>query len=174
MVKKKKYKHPGQPTKLTETIAEKICSRLSLGESLLAICKDSTMPGVSTVYGWLVRPENKQFLDMYTQARELQADTYMDECVDIADDTENDFIVLTNKNGEEYEKTNFEHINRSRLRVDTRIKVAEKMAPRKYTSRKALEHSGDIGVAVLTDEQLQKRLDSLTAKLSLPPVVKND
>ena len=146
MPKKKKYEHAGQPTKLTETIAEKICSRLSLGESLLAICKDSTMPGVSTVYGWLVRPENKQFLDMYTQARELQADTYMDECIDIADDTAKDTIILINKNGEEYEKTNFEHINRSRLRVDTRIKIAEKMAPRKYMPQSKLGLSGKVGI----------------------------
>ncbi|MFH1974656.1 MAG: terminase small subunit protein [Pseudomonadota bacterium] len=174
MSKKKKYEHAGQPTKLTEKIATEICDRLSLGESLLAICKDSTMPGVSTVYGWLVRPENKQFLDMYTHARELQADTFMDQCIDIADDSANDIIILINKDGEEYQKINFEHINRSRLRVDTRIKIAEKMFPRKYTPRKALEHTGDIGVTAFTDEQLQKRLDFLTAKLSLPPVVKND
>ena len=170
MPKKKKYEHAGQPTVMTEKVKNEICDRLSLGESLLSICRDAKMPQVSTVYRCLLRPENKEFCDMYTQARVFQSDTYMDECVDIADDTAKDTIILINKDGEEYEKTNFDHINRSRLRVDTRIKIAEKMAPRKYTPRKALEHTGDIGIMALTDEQLQKRVDFLTAKLNLPPV----
>ncbi len=158
MPKKKKYEHAGQPTVMTEKVKNEICDRLSLGESLLSICRDAKMPQVSTVYRCLLRPENKEFCDMYTQARELQADTYMDQCVDIADDTEHDTITLINKNGEEYQKTNFEHINRSRLRVDTRIKIAEKMAPRKYMAQNRTEHSG--GVIVIHPPAINKPANS--------------
>lgn len=127
-----KAKHPGgRPTTVPKEMQEEICERLALGESLSKICRDESMPGMSTVYAVLQR--DKEFQDMYTLAREQQSDTYMDQCVDIADDSTDDTIILINKDGDEYEKVNHDHINRSRLKVDTRIKVAEKMAPRKYT-----------------------------------------
>lgn len=173
----KKRKEPfGRPTKYNITIDAEICERLSLGESLTRICKDEKMPSVVSVYAWLLRAEHKDFLNRYIQARERQSDTYIDQCVDIADATDRDTLVLIDKNGEEYEKTNFEHINRSRLRVDTRIKIAEKMAPQKYTPRKALEHTGNVELSGLTDEQIQTRLEILlkAKKKSLPPIEKVD
>jgi len=138
----------GRPTTVPVKVQEIICKRLALGESLSKICKDESMPGMSTVYAVLQRSENEEFQDMYTQARVQQADTYMDQCVDIADDTEHDTITLVNKDGEEYEKVNHEYINRSRLKVDTRIKVAEKMAPRKYMPQNKTEHTGPGGGAI--------------------------
>ena len=146
--KKKKYDHAGQPTVMTPEIQNKICDRLSLGESLIRICKDGDMPNVTTVYRFLLQPENDEFCNMYAQARENQADTFMDQCVDIADDTANDTMILINKDGEEYEKVNHDYINRSRLKVDTRIRVSEKMAPRKYMPQNKTKHTGPGGGAI--------------------------
>lgn len=156
----------GRPTTYNDELSDTICERLADGESLNAICKDSSMPAKGTVYNWLANPNLSEFLDKYTQARERQAETFIDECVDIADNTASDTIVKKSKSGEEFEAPNHEWITRSRLRVDTRIKIAEKLAPRKYTPRKALEHSGKISTSDLTEEQLDARIKVIEGKLS--------
>jgi len=156
----------GRPTKHTPETIETICLRLSNGESLNRICRDKTLPSKTTVLRWLLDPDKKQFRVQYTQARESQSETFIDECVDIADDTEDDTITLINKDGDEYKKVNHDHINRSRLRIDTRIKIAEKMAPKKYTPRKALEHTGEGGRDLfpsLSPEE-QKKLQEIFKK----------
>ena len=149
----------GQPTTYSEAFVKTICDRLVNGESLNKICSDKDLPCKATVYNWLSNPDHETFLDKYTHARERQAETFMDECVDIADDSENDTVTLVNKDGSEYEKVNHDHINRSRLRVDTRIKIAERMAPRKYAIQH-LEVSGpDKGpIEVSTPEETLRRL----------------
>ena len=148
----------GRPTKYTIEIDTEICERLSQGESLTSICKESRMPSTVSVYAWLASEDHKDFLNRYIYARERQAETFIDQCVDIADDSARDTIVLLNKDGEEYEKTNFDHINRSRLRVDTRIKIAEKLAPKKYTPKHEIAgpDQGPIEVKP-TDEEVLRR-----------------
>jgi Bacteriophage Sf6, terminase small subunit-like len=42
-------------TNYTREIAETICTRMSEGESLRAICRDPGMPSEGTVRGWAVR-----------------------------------------------------------------------------------------------------------------------
>ncbi|TIS00776.1 MAG: terminase small subunit protein, partial [Mesorhizobium sp.] len=78
------------------------------------------------------------FCNQYTRAREMQADTHVDEMQDIADDGSNDYITKTNADGSTTEQVNSEHIQRSRLRIDTRKWVAERMRPKKYGSKVAL------------------------------------
>jgi len=56
----------------------------------------------------------------------------------IADETEKDIIV--NKDGDEI--VNREHIQRSKVRIDTRKWIAAHMAPKKYGDRVALDHGG--------------------------------
>ncbi|RJR07952.1 hypothetical protein C4588_06285 [Candidatus Parcubacteria bacterium] len=125
-------RHPGgRPSDYNETVASIICERLSGGESLTSICYPEDMPSAVTVYAWLTKyPE---FLNNYTQARERQAETFIDQCIDIADMTTLDTSIKTTKNGDEYEAPNHEWITRSKLRVETRLKMAEKLYPKKYT-----------------------------------------
>jgi len=122
----------GRPTKYSPKIAKKICLKLAAGESLTSICSPSDMPSAVSVYAWLDKPEHADFLNRYTQARERQAETFIDQCVDIADASERDTIVKTTKNGNEFEAPDHEWITRSRLRVETRLKLAEKLWPKKY------------------------------------------
>ncbi|WP_421936595.1 hypothetical protein [Phenylobacterium sp.] len=50
-------------------IAEAICDRLCLGETLQSVCRDPEMPSVGTVYNWLrAHPE---FVDLYRRAKEI-------------------------------------------------------------------------------------------------------
>lgn len=63
---------------------EHICARLAEGNSLRKICRELEL-AESTVRYWL-RAEGDNF-PQYVRARELQADSYFDAVVEIADDT---------------------------------------------------------------------------------------
>jgi hypothetical protein len=106
------------------------------------------MPDKSTVYKWLMQAsheecpaELKEFFDQYTRARVQQADALFDECIEIADEGRNDYYMKTGKGGQEYEAVNSEHIQRSKLRVDTRIIMAERLNPKKYRPQSAIDHT---------------------------------
>lgn len=126
----------GRPSEYTEALAEEICSRIIQGEPLVRICRDDHMPHVVTVYRWLSRFNN--FRNMYTQAKEEQADTLAEEIQDIADQMP---MEKTDGNG----NTSFDaaYINWMRLRVDARKWVAAKLKPRKYGDRVALAGDED-------------------------------
>jgi hypothetical protein len=67
----------GGRTRYTDALAEAICDRLAAGESLVKLCADPGMPGISTVMRWAER--NPEFRAMYTRARALQAHALADE-----------------------------------------------------------------------------------------------
>ena len=100
------------------------------GESLRSILKEKHLPDKRTVYYWLLH--NKEFIHQYTHAREVQAETFVDEMTDIADDGSNDYMEKITQSGEITHVPDHEHINRSRIRIDTRKWIAERMKPKKY------------------------------------------
>lgn len=71
----------GRPSRYTQTLAGRICGRLASGESLSAICADTTMPGYSTVMEWL--DGKPDFRERYTIARTRQAHALADEVLDV-------------------------------------------------------------------------------------------
>lgn len=120
----------GRPSAFTQKTADAICARIADGESLRQICRDAAMPDKSTVMRWL--DAHAAFRDQYARARELQADHFADEILEIADDGTNDWMTREGKDGDGIEVANHEHINRSRLRVDSRKWLMSKLAPKKY------------------------------------------
>lgn len=66
------------------------------------------------------------------RAREAQADTLADELLDISDDARNDWMKRNHGDDDPGWVANGEHIQRSRLRVDTRKWIASKLKPKKY------------------------------------------
>lgn len=128
----------GRPLSYTEDIAREICVRLSLGESLRSICMDDHMPARSTVFEWLDRDDEigETFRTKYARARELQADTNVDDMTDIADDGSNDWMEKRDKDGALVGWiVNGEAIARSKLRIETRRWIAEKLRPKKYGNK---------------------------------------
>ncbi len=110
------------------------------GKSLRSICKQDEMPSQQTVFNWLLK--GGEFFEQYARAREVQADLLFDEMLDIADDGTNDYVERQNKDGSTYMAVDHDHINRSRLRVDTRKWMAGKLAPKKYGEKVTQEISG--------------------------------
>lgn len=147
--------HPGgRPTDYRVDTALRICDELAHGRPLTKICVPDDMPSVSTVYLWLIH--HKEFSEMYTKAREDQADTMADEIVQIADDGLND----TYRDDDGNVRVDHDVIARSRLRVDARKWVAAKLKPRKYGDRQIVEGPGEGGahivrsVRTMSDDEL--------------------
>lgn len=112
------------------------------GDSLRTICQAEDMPHRATVFRWLLTRED--FRDHYARAREVQAECWADESVDIADDGTNDWQIRYGRRsvkieGQESEtrvelgwEVNHEYIQRSKLRVETRQWALEHLLPKKY------------------------------------------
>jgi hypothetical protein len=112
--------------KFSQEIFDEICVRIAEGESLRKICKDDKMPSLVAVWKWLNNSE--ELVKQYTRAREEQAETFVDEILDIADDNKDDTSI--DENGKLI--INQEVIARSRLRVDSRKWIASKLKPKRF------------------------------------------
>lgn len=142
----------GRPIKFSQVIAEKICERIADRESLRSICRDEDMPAKSTVLSWLADDGKAAFRARYALAREILADGFVDELVEIADDRSNDWIEKKNAAGETTGwQENGEAIRRSQLRIATRQWVAEKLKPKKYGAKVELDHGVTGEVSQLLD-----------------------
>jgi len=95
------------------------------------------MPEPSSVFLWLTKyPE---FSDKYARAKELQGEYLANQILAIADDGEADVTEREREDGSKYTLVDQEHINRSRLRVDSRKWLASKLFPKKYGDRIAVD-----------------------------------
>ena len=138
-------KPTGRPSTYTQEIADEICAGLAEGKSLRTVCSAEHLPCVATVFNWFRTKEG--FLEQYTRAKEESADALTDEMLDIADDGSNDWMA---NNSDEEGKLNYqingEHIQRSRLRIETRKWLSSKLKPKKYGDKITTEHTGVVGL----------------------------
>lgn len=144
----------GRPSSYTDEMAQDICDRIAMGESLRSICLDDHMPDQKTVYRWLRREDDvgDRFRQQYARAREDQADTYADEQTDIADDGSNDWMEKRSADGQSIGWTlNGEHVQRSKLRIETRRWLAGKLRPKKYGDKAELHHTGAVATVKAPD-----------------------
>ena len=81
--------------------------------------------------------DNVEFRDQFTRAGEERADLFADQIIRIADDGSLDTTTRQDKNGNDYEQVNSDHINRSRLMVDARFRLMAILAPKKYSEKVA-------------------------------------
>lgn len=131
----------GRPSLYTPELAQEICDRLSKGEPLAKICRDEHMPSVRTVGNWKLSDED--FSSSIAHAREEGEDNIAADCMGIADDSSGDYT--EGENGPIY---NAEHVQRSKLRIETRLKLLAKWNPKKYGDKITQEHTGANGGAI--------------------------
>ena len=133
----------GRPTNYSEEMADNICSQLATGNSLRKVCSAEDMPDISTIYLWFRKfPE---FIEQYARAKVDSGDSDADKIEEIAEKTLDGT----------YEPA------AARVAIDAFKWTASKKVPKKYGERQHIEHSGKIGLADLTNEELQKKLDDL-------------
>ncbi|MDP4545850.1 hypothetical protein Q8P09_12270 [Psychrobacter faecalis] len=145
----------GRPTIYSEGLAQVICESLMVGMSLRKICELDGMPAISTVMQWLASGKDG-FMEQYAHARQVQAEYLLDELIDIADDSADDYEIV---NGEE--RLNQEHIQRAKLRIDTRKWNIEKLAPKRYGVKQQIESNVNLSVNNLTDDELDAQIAAL-------------
>lgn len=123
-----------------------ILKRISEGETLRAICRDLKI-GVRTVYDW--QDQDGEFAAHFVRAREAGFDAIADECLEIADDKDEDPASR-------------------RVRTDTRLKLLAKWDPRRYGDAMQLKHAdaeggnldvGTAGVALRAAALIKQALD---------------
>lgn len=121
----------GRPSDYTTALAEEICEAIACdSKGLRRLCNDNEhWPSRSNIYVWL--KNHSEFQDLYARAKECQVEALIDEILEIADDSSNDYAI----NDEGKLIVNHEHIQRAKLRIDTRKWLAAKLCPRLYGDR---------------------------------------
>lgn len=126
----------GRPSTFTQEVADAICARVAEGEMLRPICREEGMPPWRTVYHWI--EDQPQFAEAMERARRFGFDAIAEDTLEIADDARNDWMTKAS-GGVEF---NAEHVQRSKLRIETRLKVLAKWHPKRYGDK--IEHTGEI------------------------------
>lgn len=122
----------GRPSTFKMQTVDAICERLAKGEPLAQICRDEGMPALRTVYDWADgKPDVSAKI---ARAREAGEDVIAADCLSIADDGSRDYT----ENSDGHATVNHDHIQRSKLRIETRLKLLAKWNPRKWGDRVAL------------------------------------
>ena len=131
----------GRPTVMTDSIKNEIIDRLSNGQTLTYIASLAHMPRPSTIINETER--SPSFRESYMRAREHQSDVLFNQCLDIADDSSKDIL----KNDETGEKTvNNAAIQRDRLRIETRFRMAGKLSLRYHDKPPVIGEGANVTV----------------------------
>jgi hypothetical protein len=139
----------GRPVIWTDELIDEILTELSCSsKGLYTICKSMGVD-YSGFYKHLAKRDD--LIHKYARAKELQMEYMADEIQQIADDGTNDTYI--DDNGKV--KTDYDNIQRSKLRVDTRKWLMSKLLPKKYGDK--LDVTSD-----------QKPLDSGKTIIQLP------
>lgn len=131
----------GRPRTWNPDKAKEIIERLSTGEPLAQITRQMGLPA-RTVYDW--RDQEPEFAADFARARDEGYDAIALDCLKIADDASND-VKWVGQEGEEREVLNAEFVQRSKLRIETRLKLLAKWDPRRYGDKLALGQAEDLG-----------------------------
>ena len=146
----------GRPTKYSLELAAEICELLADGNPLRRITRMEGMPTAASVYLWL--QQHKEFSEMYTRAREDQADALADEIVEIADE-QPELVQVYDKDGKLVEvKIDSALLAWQRNRMDARKWTAAKLKPRKYGERQILAGDADNPLEVKQNSPLLDEL----------------
>jgi hypothetical protein len=145
----------GRPSTFTAELAAVICGKLSEGQTLREVCRDESLPSESTVRGWAL-DDREGFSAQYTRAREIGYLAMADELLEVADDGKNDWMERRDDEGKASYVLNGEHVQRSRLRVDTRKWMLSKALPKVFGDKITQEHTGRV---TLSHEDALSELD---------------
>lgn len=118
-----------------------ICDKIVQGIALKQIARDFGAAHASTIHMWIA--QDAAFAEQYRLAKQAQADVFAEECIEIADDGSNDWLEREGK-----QQPNYELAMRSKLRVETRMKLMRFNAPKRFGNTVAHEHSGEVAVNV--------------------------
>ena len=104
-------------TKKTPEVIERLLGGIADGKTLRALCREDGMPNWRTVYDWI--EADADLAAQVARARELGFDAIAEDVFDIADGT----------------RASSEHVQLSKMRIDTRLKLLACWSPKKYGNK---------------------------------------
>lgn len=126
---------PRQST-YSEALAQEIVDGLCTGETLESMCRRlDYMPSPWSIGRW--RKAHPEFEASYREARRIGFDHIAADCLEIADDGSRDYP----KDEDGHSVVDHDHIQRSKLRIDTRLKLLAKWDPKRWGDK--LELAGN-------------------------------
>ena len=140
-----------------QKIFDEICEIIVNGKSLRSALTKVNI-SAQTFFVWMREDDSKS--KQYAQATTERAEMMFEDMFEIADDSQGDFDTVDLGDGITSEKFNSEHVQRSRLRVDTRKWALSKMMPKKYGDK----------IDLTTDGQ---KLDSAVTIFQIPDDKRN-
>lgn len=135
----------GRPSKRTPEVEKRILEGLAKGTPLTILCDPPDMPSDDTVRIWA--DADPAFSRDIARAREAGFDRIALDALAIADEVSAKDTITT-KFGD---IPNKEWLLRSKLRVETRLKLLSKWDPKRYGDRVAQEISGPGGGPIQTE-----------------------
>jgi hypothetical protein len=129
-------------------ILEPLLAAIADGQTLRGYCKEKRdqgafdaelHPAASTIRLWVVKDSPAGIAERYARAREAQAESWADDILELADDGRKDTFLDDKGN----ERVDHDHINRSKLRVDTRKWLMAKLHPRTYGEKVDVTSGGE-------------------------------
>lgn len=126
----------GRPSLYSQELADRICAELSEGKSMRTVCKDESMPCLSTVFKWI--RENEIFLQQYVRAKENSADAQHEMLNDIGDEAIEEVRISTLD-----PKAKNALVNAYKLKADNLKWSMSKMKPKKYGDKLDLTTKGE-------------------------------
>lgn len=117
-----------RPTAMTDDVSQEICRRLASGESLRRICKDESMPALSTVMLAVVQ-DRDGFRSSYVHAREAAGFAHGDGVIE---------VVELVRDGTVDPQT-------AKAMMDGLKWAAERMAPKAHSAKQDINHTSDDG-----------------------------
>ena len=152
----------GRPSKYTPEVVELICERVATHDMglgrLTALYSD--IPDRVTINIW--RRKYPEFRSKYAQAKHEQIEFLTEDILEIADDSRNDWMESCSEESDTKGwKINGDHIQRCRVRIDTRKWLASKLAPKIYGDKQVIEN------ITADNEALKSELAALKATLAI-------
>jgi len=137
--------------KRTPEIEERIIDGLSNGIALRVLCRQEGMPSWRSVYDWINADED--FASRVAHARNLGFEALAEDILDIADNT----------------RAVSDHVQLSKLRIDTRLKLLACWSPAKYGTKQTVDVGNKAGETLKIDANadniaLTKLLSSVVAQ----------
>ena len=108
-------------SKRTPEVEERIIEGLTDGVPLRVLCRQDDIPSWRTVYDWI--NADPSFASRVAYARDLGFEAIAEDILDIADDT----------------PAISEHVQRSKMRIDTRLKLLACWSPKRYGNKQTVD-----------------------------------
>ena len=113
---------------------------------------------MTTIMQWA--SEDQAFSERYARAMEARHERMAEEILAISDKGSNDWMESNDPENAGY-RLNGEHVQRSRLRVDTRKWLLSKLAAKKYGDKLDMNVNGNLGNDMTVAETAQSSRDQL-------------